>query len=89
MKDQEHRRLTNELSIRHDIWIKLDPQSLGVVRGTGANLSIVWIIDVPSGISYGGLEGSLVLGRRVVLQEYLFDSPEESPCPTRTRRDCV
>ena len=51
-----------------------------MVRGTGANLSIVRIIDVPSGVPDGGLEDPLVLGRRIVLQEYMFDSPEASPC---------
>jgi len=70
----------NEFSIRHDIWVKLNPQSLGVVRRTIANLSIVRIIDVASGVPYGGLEDALVLGRRIVLQEYVFDSPEASPC---------
>ena len=51
-----------------------------MVRGTGANLSIVRIIDVPSGVPDGGLEDPLVLGRRIVLQKYVFDSPEASPC---------
>ena len=78
--NQEHRRLTNEFSVRHDIRVKLDPQSLGVVRGTGAHLSIVRIIDVSSGVPDGGLEDPLVLGRRIVLQEYVLDSPEASPC---------
>jgi len=69
----------NEFSVRHDIWVKLDPQSLGVVCGTRTNISVVWIVGVPSSIPDGGLEDSLVLGRRIVLQEYVFDSPETSP----------
>jgi len=70
----------NEFSIRHDIWVKLDPQSLGVVRGASTNLSIVRIVGVPSGISNGGLEDPLVLRRRIVLLEDVFDSPEATPC---------
>ena len=51
-----------------------------MVRGTGANVSIARIIGVPSGIPDGGLEDPLVLGRRVVLEEYVFDSPEAPSC---------
>ena len=74
------RVLTNEFSIGHYLWVELDPQSLCVVRGTRANFSIIRIIGVSSGIPYGGLEDSLVLGRRVVLQEYVFNPPEASSC---------
>ena len=75
-----HSVLTNEFSVRHDVRIELDPQSLGVVCGTGANVSIAWIIGVPSRIPNGGLEDPLVLGRRIVLEEYVFDSPEAPSC---------
>lgn len=70
----------DEFSIRHDAWVELDPQSLGVVRGTRANVSVVRVIGVPSGVSDGSLEDPLVLGRRIVLQEYVFDSPKASSC---------
>ena len=37
---------------------------------------VAWIIGASTGIPDGGLENPLVLGRRVVLQEYMLDSPE-------------
>lgn len=51
-----------------------------MVCGTSTNFSIAWIAGVASGISDGSLEDTLVLGRRIVLQEYVLDSPETSPC---------
>ena len=72
--------LTNEFSIGHYLWVELDPQSLCMVRGTRANFSIIRIIGVSSGIPYGGLEDPLALGRRIVLQEYVFNPPEASSC---------
>ena len=34
VEGQSYRRLTDEFSIGHDIWVKLDPQGLSMVRGT-------------------------------------------------------
>jgi len=51
----------NEFGISHYVWIKLDPQSLGMVCGTRANISVAGIIGVPPGIPDGGLEDPLVL----------------------------
>ena len=51
-----------------------------MVGGAGANLLVVRIIGVSSGVPDGGLEDPLVLRRRVVLQEYMLDSPETSSC---------
>ena len=62
-----HRALTNELSVSHYIWIKLDPQSLSVVRRARTNLLVVWIVGATPGVPDGGLEDPLVLGRGVVL----------------------
>jgi len=73
----------NELSVGHDVWVELDPQGLSMVRGTGTNFSVFGIVGVSSGIPDGGLEDPLVLGRRVVLQEYMFNSPETAPCKSR------
>jgi len=80
LRGERSNGLTNEFGIRHDIWIELDLQSLSVVRRTSANFSIFRIIGVPSSVSDGGLENSLVLGRRIMLQEYMFDSPEAPSC---------
>jgi len=70
----------NELSIGYYVRVKLDPQRFSVVRGTRTNSSVARIVDVSPGIPDSGLEDPLVLGRRVVLQEYMFDSPEASSC---------
>ena len=78
LQEQHQRALTNELSIGHNVRVKLNPQSFSVVCGTGTNLSVVRITGVSSGIPDGGLEDSLVLRGRVVLQEYMFDSPKTS-----------
>ena len=51
-----------------------------MVRGASTNFSVVRIVGVPSDIPDGGLEDSLVLGRRIVLQKYVLDSPEASSC---------
>jgi len=73
---RRYRALTDELSVSHYVRVELDPQSLSVIRGTGTNVLVAWIIGVSSGIPDGGLEDPLILGRRVVLQEYMLDSPE-------------
>jgi hypothetical protein len=81
--------LTDKFSISHDFGVKFDPQSLGVVRRARANLSVGRIIGVSSDIPDGGLEDPLVLGRGVMLQEYVFDSPEASSCKRSDfRSDC-
>ena len=41
---------------------------------------VVWITGVPSSIPDGGLENPFVLGRWVVLQKYMFDSPKATAC---------
>lgn len=38
------------------------------------------IAGISSSIPDGGLEDPLVLGGRIVLQEYMFDSPETTAC---------
>lgn len=78
--DQDNHGLTNEFSIRYDIRIELDPQSLGVICSVGTNVFVARILGVSSGISDCSLEDALVLRRRVVLQEYMFHPPETSPC---------
>jgi hypothetical protein len=73
---QGHRALTNELSVRYDDWVELYPQSLSVVRGARANILVARIVGFPSSIPNGGLDNPVVLRRRIMLQEDMFDPPE-------------
>ena len=51
-----------------------------MARVTRTNFGVVGLIGLPSRESYGGLDDTLVLFGRVVLQEYVFDSPETPSC---------
>jgi len=70
--------LTNKFLVGHDAWIKLNSQCLCMIGRTRTNSSIRGIRDngVSSRVSYGGLQNTLVLRRRKVFQEYVFDAPE-------------
>ena len=72
--------LTDKFSIGYDSWIELDPHSLSVVCVSRANVVVCRVLCLSTGIPDGSLENPFVLGRRVVLQEYVLDSPETPSC---------
>lgn len=73
-----HGRRTDELIICDLGWIKLDPQSLCMVRVPIADLMIGWICDTRKStcISDGSFEDALAFLDRPVLEEYMLDTPK-------------
>lgn len=57
-----------------------------MVRAPAANRLVVWVLRLflPSGITHRGLENTLILRRRKVLQEDMLDAPK---APRGERRD--
>lgn len=76
----------NEFSIRHNPRVEFNPQSFGVACSSRTDGVVGRVVRLSPGIPNGGLENSLILRRRVVFLEYVFDSPKASP---RERSDFV
>lgn len=76
----------NELGVRHDLRVELNPQSFGVACSSRTDVVVGCVITLSPGIPNGGLENTLILRRRVVFLENVFDSPKASP---RERSDFV
>lgn len=86
-------QLTDELSVLDYGRIKFNSQGLSMIGCPSAHFSVCRVLSFlqPASVSDARLEDALVLRRRILFQEYVFDTPKtpRSECGNLVLSTCI